>query len=257
MGIYTLDSDFSSLNGKKADNWILRFRSMAGDAFAGQGNRPRLLGCLLILEQCVHTLRHGLSVNGRQPSAILSEALDVLWGCLEERAAIKDFEDFSNNVYASTLFHYAGEELTDGQEEFYRKHFGNEKLCSFEWQMLTWASGLLMELTAIKGSRVDFEKIKGYEQISFADIDDLLGFLTDAGISLLRIPLPSCSGTDYSKAVEQVYQTELFRGIIRHIQSSLKTALAAAPEQYGALRAEYQSYTIIPEEYSADLVGLP
>lgn len=35
MGKYTLDTDFSLLNGPKAHNWILRFRDIAGAACWG------------------------------------------------------------------------------------------------------------------------------------------------------------------------------------------------------------------------------
>ena len=254
MGIYTLDADFSSLNVKKANNWILRLRDMTEDAFADRGNRARLLGNLLIIEQYTHTLRQGLSAKGAQPSAVLVQVLDLLWGYLEKRISVKDFEDFSNNVYASTLFHNADEELTDEQEDFYQEHFGSTELCSVEWKIITWASGLLMELVAIEGGRVEFEEIEGYEQISFADIDDLLGFLTDVSIALANIPLSSDTGADHSKAAEQVYQTELFQKIIERIQSSLKTALVAVPEQYASLRTEYQQYTIISEEYCTGFV---
>jgi len=154
MSKYTLDMDFSLLNGPKAHNWIRRFRDMADSAFAGKDNRSRLLGNLLIIEQYVNTLKIGLSADGKQ----------------------------------------------------------------------------------------------SYEQISFAEIDDLLAFLTDASISMENIPLPSSTGADYSKAAEQVYQTALFQSMIERIQDSLKTALLATPEQYPELRAKYQERTIIPVE---------
>ena len=39
---YTLDTDFSSLNGPKAANWIMGFQDMAEDAFADSNSHSRL-----------------------------------------------------------------------------------------------------------------------------------------------------------------------------------------------------------------------
>ena len=57
---YTLDTDFSTLNGPKADNWLRNFIDMTERAFAGRDNQTRLLGNLLVTELCVHMLRQGL-----------------------------------------------------------------------------------------------------------------------------------------------------------------------------------------------------
>lgn len=53
---YTLDTDFSSLNGPKASNWIMDFQDMVCDAFADSNRHSWLLGNLLILEPYLHTL---------------------------------------------------------------------------------------------------------------------------------------------------------------------------------------------------------
>ncbi len=250
MAKYTLDTEFSLLNGPKAHNWILRFRSMADAAFAGKDDRSRLLGNLLIMEQYVNTLKKGLSADGKQISAVLQNALDLLWGYLDGCVAVTDLQDLANDIYASTLAYNADEELTDAQMEFYQEHFGDGELSSIEWQNITWASWLLVEVVAIEGGRSDFEEASAYEQISFAYIDvDLIPFLTGASISIADVPLPSNTGADYSKAEEQVYQTSLFRCIIGHIQDGLRAALTATPEQYPSLRAKYQESTIIPSEY--------
>ena len=40
---YTLDMDFSALEGAMAVNWVDRFQDILEDAFSGSGNRARLL----------------------------------------------------------------------------------------------------------------------------------------------------------------------------------------------------------------------
>ena len=82
---YTLDTDFSSLNGPKAANWIMGFQDMVEDAFADSNSHLRLLGNLLILEPYIHTLRQGLTDTGRSVSDVCQEALDVLWDYLEDK----------------------------------------------------------------------------------------------------------------------------------------------------------------------------
>ena len=105
---YTLDTDFSSLNGPKAVNWIIGFQDMTEDAFADSSSHSRLLGNLLILEPYLHTIRQGLADRGRTVPAILQEALDILWDYLEGRKAPSDFQDFANNLYAAALDYNVG-----------------------------------------------------------------------------------------------------------------------------------------------------
>ena len=250
---YTLDTDFSSLNGPKAVNWIIGFQDMTEDAFADSSSHSRLLGNLLILEPYLHTIRQGLADRGRTVPAILQEALDILWDYLEGRKAPSDFQDFANNLYAAALDYNVGEEITDAQAEFSRKYVDIPWGKNSEWQILTWLSVLLMEVVAISGGWLDFEE---YEQdVDFVEMEEMLNMLADALIDLTNTPLPSNKASDVMNAQEQVYQTPLFRQFIERIQNGLKAALSATPEQYPALREEYRQYTILPEEYAVKLLG--
>ena len=117
---YTLDTDFSSLNGPKAANWMMEFQDMAEDAFANSSSHLRLLGNLLILEAYMHTLRQGLADQGRTVPAILQKAIDPLWDYLEGKKEVSDFQDSANNLYAAALDYNVGEEITEAQAEFSR-----------------------------------------------------------------------------------------------------------------------------------------
>jgi len=250
---YTLDTDFSSLNGPKAANWIMGFQDMAEDAFADSSSHSRLLGNLLILEPYLHTIRQGLADRCRTVPAILQEALDILWDYLEGRKAPSDFQDFANNLYAAALDYNVGEEITDAQAEFSRKYVDIPWGKNSEWQILTWLSVLLMEVVAISGGWLDFEE---YEQdVDFVEMEEMLNMLVDVFIDLTDTPLQSNKASDVMNAQEQVYQTLLFRQFIERIQNGLKAALSATPEQYPALREEYRQYTILPEEYAVKLLG--
>lgn len=250
---YTLDTDFSSLNGPKAANWIMGFQDMAEDAFADSSSHSRLLGNLLILEPYLHTIRQGLADRGGTVPAILQEALDILWDYLEGRKAPSDFQDFANNLYAAALDYNVGEEITDAQAEFSRKYVDIPWGKNSEWQILTWLSVLLMEVVAISGGWLDFEE---YEQdVDFVEMEEMLNMLVDVFIDLTDTPLQSNKAVDVMNAQEQVYQTPLFRQFIERIQNGLKAALSATPEQYPALREEYRQYTILPEEYAVKLLG--
>lgn len=250
---YTLDTDFSSLNGPKAVNWIIGFQDMTEDAFADSSSHSRLLGNLLILEPYLHTIRQGLADRGGTVPAILQEALDILWDYLEGRKAPSDFQDFANNLYAAALDYNVGEEITDAQAEFSRKYVDIPWGKNSEWQILTWLSVLLMEVVAISGGWLDFEE---YEQdVDFVEMEEMLNMLVDVFIDLTDTPLQSNKAVDVMNAQEQVYQTPLFRQFIERIQNGLKAALSATPEQYPALREEYRQYTILPEEYAVKLLG--
>ena len=252
---YTLDTDFSSLNGPKAANWMMGFQDIAHDAFADSGSHSRLLGNLLILESYMHTLRQGLAEQGRMVPVILQKAIDPLWDYLEGKKAVSDFQDFANNLYAAALDYNVGEEITEAQAEFSRNFVDIPWGKTCEWQILTWLSTLLMEVVATCGGRLDFEEFEDYEQeIDFSEMDEMLNMLADASIELTSTPLSSSKAADVMNAWEQVSQTPLFRQIIEHIQNGLKAVLSAVPEQYPALREEYRQYTILPEEYAAKLL---
>ena len=175
---YTLNTDFSSLNGPKAANWIMDFQDMAADAFADSSSHSRLLGNLLIMESYVHTLRQSLTDRGRTVSDVCQEALDILWDYLGGKKAASDFQDFANNLYAATLNYNVGEEITDTQAEFYEKHVDLPWGSTCEWQILTWLSVLLMEVVAISGGRLDFEEYEEYEQdVDFVEMEEMLNML--------------------------------------------------------------------------------
>ena len=253
---YTLDTDFSSLNGPKAANWVLKFSDIVDVAFADSDASARLLGNLLVLEPYIHTLRQGLASRGRAIPIIMQEALDLLWGYLEGSKIPSYFEDFANNFFASTLNYNTGEEITDTQADFYREHFDDVEQTTIEWQILTWQSTLLMELLAATGGRLDFEEYEEYEYtIDFDGMDEMLNLLGDVCIELTDTPCASNKAIDVMKAQEQVYQTPLFQEFVGHIQNALKAALSALPEQYKELQAEYRQHTILPPEYAEAILN--
>ena len=253
---YTLDTDFSTLNGPKAANWIMDFSGIVEKAFADSNDHARLLGNLLVLEMCAHTLRQGLAGIGRTVPVILQDALDLLWEYLEGNKEPSDLQDFANNFYASTLNYNVGEEISEAQEEFYKANFKDVGRTTFEWRILTWLSVVFMELVAVTGGRLDFEEYREYEpEIDFAEMQVMIELLGDACIEFTGTPLPSNKVKDVTNALEHVYQTPLFRQFIGRIQNGLIAALSAVPEQYLVLREEYCRYTILPEEYAAKLLG--
>ena len=142
---YTLNTDFSLLNGPKAANWITGFQDMVEAAFADSSSSSRLLGNLLILEPYIHIISQGLADNGRAFSKLSQEALDLLWDYLEGKKEVYDFQDFANNLYAAALDYNVGEEITEAQEEFSRNFVDIPWGKTCEWQILTWLSTLLMK----------------------------------------------------------------------------------------------------------------
>lgn len=165
-----------------------------------------------------------------------------------------DFADFANALYACVLEFMVGEELTEEQAAFYDNHFpeGNDNLV--QWEILCWASFLMLELLSIYGERLDFDEFESCDAVDFVEIDEILNGLNDACIDFAGVECPSSYAKDVIKAMEDVYETPLFQSIVLQIQKGLKDALEAAPDDYAKLRAEYQQYSIIPQEFAADLM---
>ena len=55
----------------------------------------------------------------------------MLWNCLKEQMVSTDMQDFANDLYACSLEHNVGEDLTDTQEVFFKKHFGDSKKSTY------------------------------------------------------------------------------------------------------------------------------
>ena len=159
----------------------------------------------------------------------------MLWNCLKEQMVSTDMQDFANDLYACSLEHNAGEDLTDTQEVFFKKHFGGSKKSTYEWSVTDDIAVLLMKCTAIYGGRLDFEEFEACEQIDFREISYSLDFFQDVCIGFTNTPCPTARAKDVEKALELVYQTPLFRQLVDLTQGALKTALTATPEQYSAL----------------------
>lgn len=252
---YTLDTDFSALNGPKVANWLRNFGDMTETAFADSDNYTRLLGNLLVIELCIHTLRQGLEAKGQPFPTVTQRGLDLLWDSLAKQAELDTFQDFANNLYACVLEYAVGEKLTDTQTMFYREYLGDTKRYAYEWTIHEWMAVLSMEWTAIRGGRLDFELFETCKQVDFSGIIDMLNLLPDSCIDLTGISRPAISwAKDCHKAEEQVYQTPLFQQLVAQIQGALKAALTATPEQYRPLREEWQKRGILPDEYALDLI---
>lgn len=254
MAEYKIFADFTSLNRKDASDWVSNCSVLVNEAYRNSSNQTRILGNLLILEQYFNTLKQGLNENGEEPEKITYQAVDLLWDYLYGKVKPADFEDFANNLYACMLEYMVGEELTEEQTVFYKNHFTNDSMASLHWNILAWASYLLLELLAIHGGRLDFDEFEECDFIDFAQIDEMLNVLNDACVEFAGVECPSSMAKDVIKAMEDVYETPLFQSIVLKVQKSLKDALYAKQEDYEKLREEYSHCAILPKEFAVDFL---
>ncbi|MCI8650682.1 MAG: hypothetical protein HFG20_11270 [Anaerotruncus sp.] len=256
MSKFTLDTDFATLSTAQTHQWMLDLQDIIETSFENSSNRTSLLANLLVLERYTNTLRQGLAANGEQPSAILQQSQDLLWDWLQERANPHDFEDYANNLYACVCYIATGEELNEQQEAFLHEQLAEyADFSTIETHIIEWSAALLISILAISGARLDFEELASCKNISFFEIEDMLNILTDTCIDLTGIPRASCKAKDWEEAEGKLYQTPLFRQIVANVLEDLRTALAAKPEAFAALRKTYQQCTILPEEFAEDLLA--
>ena len=254
MAAHTLFCDFASLNRKDAGDWVSNCSKLADEAFKNSSNQTRLLGNLLVLEQYMHTLEQGLQENGEEPLPITYQSIQMLWDYLDGKMKPSDFADFANSLYACVLEFVVGEELTEEQSAYYENHFpeGNDNLV--QWEILCWASFLMLELLSIYGERLDFDEFESCDAVDFVEIDEMLNGLNDACIDFAGVECPSSYAKDVLKAIEDVYETSLFQSIVLQIQKALKDALDALPEDYAKLRKEYRHSAILPQEFASNFM---
>ena len=254
MAAHRLFCDFASLNRKDAGDWVYNCSKLADEAFKNSSNQTRLLGNLLVLEQYMHTLEQGLQENGEEPLPITYQSIQMLWDYLDGKMKPSDFADFANSLYACVLEFMVGEELTEEQSAFYENYFleGNDNLV--QWEILCWASFLMLELLSIYGERLDFDEFESCDAVDFVEIDEMLNGLNDACIDFAGVECPSSYAKDVLKAIEDVYETLLFQSIVLQIQKALKDALDAVPEDYAKLRKEYRHSAILPQEFASDFM---
>lgn len=253
MGSLTLDTDFTTLNEKESKEWILNFREMVQEAFAESDNRTCLLGNLLVLEEYVHTIGDGLE-NDVPLSIVLKEAIDILWNYLDGNTTFNDFQDFANNLFACVLAFNVGEDLTEKQQNFCQKYFGDGDMSGCEAQAIGWCSGLLMQLVAIEGGRLDYDEFDDVSRIDFYGVEEMLTILEDICIDLTDTPVASHRAVDLERAEGQVHKTQLFQNLIKHIQDCLRTARNANSDDFLHLRNEYQKHGLLPKQYCKDLL---
>lgn len=251
---YTLDTDFSALSVSQAEEWIANFHNIDKAAFKDKDDRFLLLGNLLVIERFVNTLRQGLADSGKEISAGLARALNLLWNYLWGTITPFDFQDFANDLYACMLANNVGIWEDDAPREFYLKYIGREERSAYEWLAIEWTSVLLISLVGIAGGQVDFEDFQDCVQLDFYPVDEMVNILEDTCIALTNTPLLSHNSCDLTKAHREVRQTPLFQQVVACIQRDLKTALAAVPEQFAALGEEYRQYGIFPAEYAARML---
>lgn len=197
-------------------------------------------------------MRQGLAADKAQLCVCLRYAQGLLWDYLGGRVAAADFQDFANDYYAWLLEHNVG--LEGFCSEHFAEYFADSCPESYEWFAVEWSSGLLMQLVAIEGGRVDYEDFEECGALDFYGPLCMLDMMEDVCIGLTDTPVVSNRGTDLEKAMTQVRKTSLFQEIVMHVQNDLQTALLAAPAEYEALRKEYGQYTIIPEQYAAQML---
>ncbi len=244
---------YSTLDKTQAEDWVANCSQWADHAFQNSSNQNRLLGNLLILEQYFHTMCHGAKATEEEPASIIRQSIDLLWDILYERKTVSEIEDFVNDSYACVLAYMVGEDMTDQQAELYDAHFENLGGSTLQWQVMGWASQMLMEVTAIYGGRLDFEEFSSCETIDFAELDEMLNFLSDACMDLTDVECPSDMAKDVIAAFQDMYITPLFQFIACQIQKSLQEALSATKADYEYLQQKYREYVILPEEYAADV----
>ena len=227
---------------------------LADEAFKNSSNQTRLLGNLLVLEQYMHKLEQGLQENGEEPLPITYQSIQMLWDYLDGKMKPSDFADFANSLYACVLEFMVGEELTEEQSAYYENHFpeGNDNLV--QWEILCWASFLMLELLSIYGERLDFDEFESCDAVDFVEIEEMLNGLNDACMDFAGVECPSSYAKDVLEAIEDVYETLLFQSIVLQIQKALKDALDALPEDYAKLRKEYRHSAILPQEFASNFM---
>lgn len=249
-----LFGDFSTLSPGERHSWCAGFYGIVQSAFREQDDNRRLLGNLLVLERYLHTLEQGLGERKKAgPSPGLRQAVELLWSCLEGHTSPLDFQDFANDLDACVFAHNVGGQEAASQE-FWDRQIGEAQRTAYEWLALEWAASLLMELVSIAGGRVDDPDKEAISQVDLYGICDMLDILEDACTELAGISVCTEQGSRYKEMADQVYAAPLFQQLVAGIQDDLKTAIAALPEEYAALREAYSSRTILPAQYAAALV---
>lgn len=233
MGIFTLDTDLAALDGPQVKAWLTEFGNLVENAFADCDNRQRLLGNLLVLTRYKNTLRQGLWREGKLLSPGLESAVELLWDFLEKNAFPLNFADFSNCLYECHYINSVGES-DELPEPFYSENFGNGYPCAYEWMAVEWASGLLMQLVAIAGGRLDFDDFEDCEHVDFYGVHLLLDQL--AAIDEGGEPLP-------------------YQEIAQIVKNDLQRARNSCPEVFGFLRTEYQNDALMSEEDAEKLLN--
>ncbi len=253
---FTLDTDFSKLDGESAHRFMANFCDTAYAVFSERDEKCKLLGNLLLLARFINAVRRAIDANGVEFSKGITKAYDTLWDYLEGKMQTTEFEEFANNLSGFYSNYILGTEF-DVPESFYKKYVSSaSEITVLEINLFEWCDFLLLAVVCRAGWHMPyFEENcpEGMENIDFGGLLEMLDLISDMCIELCGIQVPSSRAVDLLKAEEQLYKTPLYLGIIANMQNDLKTALDAKPEQYHDLRSKYETLLIMPEEYAVRL----
>ena len=232
MEKFTLDTDLVTSDKIQVKAWMMEFRNLVENAFANCGNEQRLLGNLVVLTRYRNTLQQGLAREGKVLSLGLRRAVELLWDFLEKNTSPLKLADFSNLLYDCHYINSVGES-DELPEPFYTENFGNGYPCAYEWMAVEWASGLLMQLVAIAGGRLDYDDFEDFEHVDFYGVHLLL---------------------DQLEVITENWETLSFQKIAQIVKNDLQRARNSCPEMFVLLRSEYQKYTLMTEENAKKLL---
>lgn len=243
--------DYSKLDKKEASEWVKNCSALADKAFLNVNQKIKLLANLLVLEEYRKSVSIGLSEHDETLPDVVDEAIDYLWNYLLDNIELSTFEYFANNLYAACLNYEVGEDITAENQTFIEENLQDID-CDFVWEILAFASRLMVELLALHQKRVDFDEFLQVEDIDFYMLDEILNFLNDFAIDISNIDSPSSMAKDVIKALDEAAVSPFFIYIIKNIQNALQDALNI--QDYANLRLKYHNISLVPREHCSAMI---
>ena len=111
---------------------------------------------------------------------------------------------------------------------FYKEYFGNGYPCAYEWMAVEWVSGLLMQLVAIAGGRLDVDDFEDCEYVDFYGVHlllDQLAIIAEGWETLPFQKIAQIVSSDLQRARNSIHTRKCFNYYepsIRNIPSCQK-----------------------------------
>lgn len=235
MNLFRINYATLSKNEKK--QMYYDFSENAQKSFSKYSDNTQILAQLLFINRVFNSYSEAMMKVGKEMSILMSDALNMLWGYMENKCDSSNFETFFNGIDAVTLLLNTGEKIeTEENLNFWEKY-------SDEWEDATNSIILLNAFGSlffqIYEKSIDWYSIS--EDCLLGEINEIVGSYFE---DVYSNPTGGYKYDELELRISQICESSTFINIMSYIIKDMKEATNSEEKginEITRLRTEYKN----------------